>query len=127
MDYMYKKDKMEKFIDFVIDLVEEDEFFYNTGLDAKNYFLNGGCYELYKIINHYFPTTKCMVIENCCHCAIGYKNNIYDATGKLENKDEFRLANEVDKKYMEDNFGIITKTYQLSCNKIIKKINFNIK
>ena len=117
-----EKDKMERFIEFVVDLVQEDDFFYETGLRADDYFLNGGCYELYKIVNHYFPTTKCMVRNDNEHCAVGYEGNVYDATGKLENKDEFRLASEDDIKYMSDNFGTITKLYQLCADKIISDI-----
>ena len=119
---MNEKDKMERFIQFVVDLVGEDDFFYETGLNATDYFLNGGCYELYKIVNYYFPTTKCMVRNDCEHCAVGYDDNIYDATGKLENQDEFRLANEDDINYMKDNFGTITKLYQLCADKIIGDI-----
>ena len=86
-----ERNKIEKFIQFVVDLVQEDDTFMNGG-SAGYYFTHGRCYELFKVVNHYIPETVCMINKELDYCAIGYNNNIYDALGIVENKDEFSIV-----------------------------------
>lgn len=111
---------VEKFIEFVVDLVNEDEIFLNREVDAAYYFTHGGCYELYKIVHHYFKDVICMINKENDHCAIGYDSEIYDAYGSRKDKENFYIATKKDIQYMQDRFGLSIK--QLEANKIIEDI-----
>lgn len=100
-----KKGNIEYFIEFIIDLVNEFDFFYTQQINSRYYFLNGGCYELYKVVKHYFPDVICVITKTLDHCGIFYNNNVYDANGKVQNPNNFVIAREIDIKYMEDSFG----------------------
>lgn len=113
------KNKVEKFVEFIVDLVQENEIFMEGG-SAKYYFTHGGCYELFKVVNHYIPETVCMINKELDHCAIGYNNNIYDALGIVENKDEFSIATKEDIEYMERSFGLKIKS--LESDNIINEV-----
>ena len=114
-----EKNKIEKFIHFVVDLVQEDDIFLEGG-SASYYFTHGGCYELFKVVNHYIPETVCMINKELDHCAIGYKDNIYDALGIIKNRGEFSIATKEDIEYMERSFGLGIKT--LESNNIINEV-----
>ena len=100
-----EKYSLEKFIEFVADLVDEFDFFCEKQINSRYYFLNGGCYELFKVVNHYFKDTKCVINEDLNHCAILYNDEIYDITGKL-NKNDYRLINKEDIYYLENILNI---------------------
>ncbi len=113
-------------IDFVVDLTNEDDIFWEAEVDAKYYFMHGGCFELYKIVHHYFPNSICMIENSLEHCAIGYDDEIYDAEGKVNNKDAFHIATKEDIEYMERKFG--HHLMNLEAPKIIEDIkDCNIK
>ena len=117
---------ISKFIEFIIDLTNEDDIFLGTDFNAKIYFLNGGCYELYKIVKHYFHSAKCVIAKTNDHCAILYKDKIYDATGIRQDVENFKIANSNDIEYMDNYFGLHLNT--LEASNLIKKIdNCNIK
>ena len=110
-----------KFIEFVIDLTNEDEVFAGTNFNAKMYFMNGGCYELYKIVKYYYPTAECLISKENNHCAILYENKIYDATGIRIDLDNFKIANKDDIEYMDNYFGLHIK--KLEASKLIDDVN----
>lgn len=110
-----------KFIEFVIDLVQEDDYFMNFG-SAKQYFLNGGCYELFKVVKNYFPDAICMIKKDGGHCAILYEDKLYDATGELDDIENFDKATEEDFPYMEDLFGIGEYRISLKSESIIAEV-----
>lgn len=116
-----EKYDMGKFIEFIADLVNEFDIFDEREVDAKYYFLHGGCYELYKVVKHYFPQSQCMISKDLKHCAILYNNEIFDITGKLENKNYFMLATTEDIRYMERCFGLTIE--QLKKDNIISEVN----
>lgn len=116
-----KKYDLGKFIEFVADLVNEFDIFYGREVDSKYYFLHGGCYELYKVVKHYFPESKCMISKDLKHCAILYDNEIFDITGKLSNKSFFMSATSEDIKYMERSFGLNVE--ELKNQNIINEID----
>ena len=108
-------EKIRNFISFVIDLVEENDFFYNNPqITSKDYFLNGGCYILYKIVKHYYPDVKCMVKLSLDHCVIYYDGQIVDASLQELDINDYRFANEIDFIYMEEFFGTIEKIIESS-------------
>ena len=96
---------VEKFVEFIVDLAN-DELYEKLDGNAELYFLNGGCYELAKVIKNYVPMCEIVINKDSTHCAIKYKDEIYDATGKIENKEDFITAKKEDIEYMEDRFGI---------------------
>ena len=61
-----------------------------------------------------------MINKELDHCAIGYNNNIYDALGIVENKDEFSIATKEDIEYMERSFGLKIKS--LESDNIINEV-----
>lgn len=118
---MTKTKDIKEFINFIIELVEEDIFFYdNPEMNAWYYFMHGGCYMLFKIINHYLPETKCMVKKTLDHCAIYYNGLLYDASFEQLDINEYYLANDIDFEYMEENFGPIEN--RLSAEQYIEEI-----
>ena len=97
---------MEQFINFVIDLANEDLY---TQLDgnAKMYFLHGGCFEFAKILKQYVKGSQIVLNKEFNHCGVLYSGNVYDATGMVKEKDKFIKVNENDLKYMENYFHLL--------------------
>lgn len=116
-----KSYSIDKFIEFVIDLVNEDPIFMEREIDSTYYFMHGGCYELYKIVKNYFPQVQCMIENSFEHCAIGYEGKIFDATGIRQDVSNFQVATEEDIEYMDNRFGLNLKNLEVS--KIIQEIN----
>ena len=112
---------IKKFIEFVINLVNEDYIFLEREIDATYYFIHGGCYELYKIVKNYFPNVECMIQNDFEHCAICYDGKIIDATGIREDVLNFKVATIKDIEYMDNKFGLNLKN--LEASKIIQEIN----
>ena len=96
---------VQEFIEFIVDLAN-DELYEKLDGDARNYFLNGGCYELAKIVKKYVDRCQIVINKSNDHCAILYQGKIYDANGENPNKLEFFIANKEDLEYMEGSFGI---------------------
>ncbi len=103
---------INKFIEFIVDLVSEDDIFYNIPVDAHYYFTHGGSFELYKVVHQYFKDCKCMMQKDLKHCAIEYQGILYDANGIIENPQNFFLAQKEDFEYMERNFGLEIKNLE---------------
>lgn len=112
---------MARFIEFVADLVSEFDIFNEREVNAYYYFLHGGCYELYKVVKHYFPTAQCMIRNDYKHCAVLYNNEIFDVTGKIEEIDQYKLATPEDIDYMEDRFGL--RIAELQDKNIIEELD----
>lgn len=103
---------INKFIEFIIDLVSEDDIFYNTEIDAHYYFLHGGSYELYKVVHHYFKDSICMMRKDLKHCAIAHQGRLYDANGIIKDPQNFFQAKKEDFEYMERQFGLGIKNLE---------------
>lgn len=101
---------MERFINFVVDLTN-DELYELVEGNAEIYFLQGGCFEFAKILKAYIKNLQIVISKNLDHCGVLYDGNIYDASGKVENKNIFNKASQTDLKYMEERFGIPEKQY----------------
>ena len=99
---------MEEFINFIIDITDEEIGNYLDG-NVKHYFLNGGCYEFAKILKNYIKESKIVINKDSNHCGVLYLGNVYDATGKVDKKEEFQVATDKDQEYMEFRFGILEK------------------
>lgn len=95
---------IEKFIVFVNDLTT-DIFYEKLYTTGEVLYFRGGCYILAQIIKNYYPSCDIVLSKYNDHCGVLYKGEVYDATGKVENKDDFAIANEEDILYMEDRFG----------------------
>ena len=111
---------MEKFIEFIKHLVDEFDFLYERQVNAEYYFLHGGCYELYKVVKYYFSDVRCVIKKDLKHCAILYKDEIYDITGKIEDRENYKIADAEDIRYMEHCFGLNIK--ELKKENIIAEI-----
>lgn len=72
---------MEQFIDFILELVDDEFYQYLDSIPAQYYFLNGGCIEFAKILKYYYPNGTFVIDQNKDHVAFLYENTIYDATG----------------------------------------------
>lgn len=101
---------MENFIEFVVDLAEEELYDFLDG-NARSYFLKGGCFELAKVLKHYVKNTQIVINKTYDHCGVMYEGDIYDATGRIKEKGQFLKAEKKDIDYMEDKFGIHEKMY----------------
>lgn len=78
------KDKIEILIDFIKDLVNEENAYAIDYLSAEYYFLNGGCLEFAKVLNHYIKEAKIVINNDLDHFAIYYQNQYYDVRGKIQ-------------------------------------------
>ena len=99
---------IEYFVRFIIDLAN-DELYEHLDGNAEYYFLNGGCYELAKILKKYIENSKIVINKSFDHCGILYNGKIYDASGIVEEISDFAIASDEDIKYMEDRFGLPEK------------------
>lgn len=75
---MLNLDNISKFITFTIDLFNNEFSSYIDYVDSFYYFSHGGCYELAKIIKHYFPDAQFVMKNDCNHCGVLYEGKIYD-------------------------------------------------
>lgn len=116
-----KKFDIKVFIDFVIDLVNEFSIFSEEDYDAKFYFASNGCYELYKLVKHYFPTCKCLIKNDLKHCAILYNGEVFDVDGKIEDICDYRIASVYDMQYLETTFK--TDVSELKCQNLVNEID----
>lgn len=108
---------MEKFIEFIIDLTNDELYDFVEG-DSQIFFLRGGCYEFAKILKRYVSECKIVINKDSEHCGVLYRNKVYDANGIVRDSSEFKIASQSDIDYMEDRFGIPEKRY-ISGNKKI--------
>ncbi len=101
---------MEDLINFIIDLANEELYEHLDENDARDYFLHGGCYEFSKTIKSFIKNSKIVINRKTnSHCGILYERNIYDASGKVKNSQDFEVASNNDLEYMEERFGIPEK------------------
>ena len=77
-------------------------------VNTKQFYLNGGCYELAKIIKKFVPEVQLLINITHDHCAVLYDGKAYDASGEVE-LDKFKLADQEDIEYMENQFGLPEK------------------
>ena len=99
---------MEDLINFVINLADEELYEFLDG-DSKEFFLHGGCYEFSEIIKGCIKDSRVVINNENTHCGILFERKIYDASGKVKNPQDFKVANKDDMAYMEDRFGIPEK------------------
>ena len=107
---MLKLDNISKFITFTIDLFNDEFSSYIDYVDSVYYFSNGGCYELAKIIKHYFPDAKFVMKNDYRHCGILYEGKIYDVFDGLT-KEQLEEKGIKEDEYIKDinDFKVLTK------------------
>lgn len=88
------KDDVEKLIDFIKKIVDDEFDIYLDGYSASYYFLNGGCLELVLVLEKYLPVSTILYNEKKDHFAIKYKDKGYDATGKLKDLKDFTIVSD---------------------------------
>ena len=71
-------DKIDTLIAFIIDLFNDEFSQYIDNIDSLWYFSHGGCYELAKILKHYFPNSQYVMRKDFDHCAVLLEGRIYD-------------------------------------------------
>ena len=76
---IYTIDNSKNLIRFIIPLFYEETGIAFNSDEAVDYFVSGGCYELAKIVKHYFPDTEYVVRNDHGHVAILESGTIYDA------------------------------------------------
>ncbi len=93
---------MEEFIQFILELVDDEFFQFIASVPSKYYFLNGGCLELAKVLKYYYPEGKIVINEERNHIAFCYQNTVYDANGISKEKTWQEIE---DILYIEDLIG----------------------
>ena len=111
---MLNLDNISKFIAFTIDLFN-DEF--SSYID---YVSHGGCYELAKIIKHYFPDAQFVMKNDGKHCGVLYEGKIYDVFDGLS-KEQLEEKGISEDEYIKDikDFKVLTKEEMEESMKII--------
>ena len=90
---MLNLDNISKFIAFTIDLFNDEFSSYIDYVDSFYYFSHGGCYELAKIIKHYFPDAQFVMKNDGKHCGVLYEGKIYDVFDGLS-KEQLEMFNQ---------------------------------
>ena len=98
---MLKLDNINKFITFTIDLFNDEFSSYIDYVDSFFYFSHGGCYELAKIIKHYFPDAKYVMRNDYMHCGVLYEGKIYDVFDGLS-KEQLEEKGYKEEEYKKD-------------------------
>lgn len=117
---------MEDLIIFINDLAT-DLFYEKTFLLGKDLFQRGACYELFLIINSLEKDTTLYIHKYHNHVAIKHKNKLYDSTGEIENKEEYRPVTKDDMIYIDEYFGESYRHLNIK-DKMLKELDkINIK
>lgn len=84
-------------IESFLKALRESDFF------IEHIYLNGGCYQLYKVIKTVFPDAKPYMSTYFAHVCTMVDGKLYDITGrvKVANKNEFRLMTDEEMKEAE--------------------------
>lgn len=97
--------KVEEFIQFINELMDEEfkeciDFF-----PAKFYFTNGGCLEFAKILNHYLVGSQFVISKDFGHFAVLFNDNIYDANGIVKDRENYSVISLDNLKNIEYFYG----------------------
>lgn len=98
---IYTIDNTKKLIRFIIPLFYEETGIAFNSDESVDYFVSGGCYELAKIVKHYFPDTEYVVRNDHDHVAILESGVIYDAYDFYEDW-QLKARNIKEKYYKKD-------------------------
>ena len=117
---MLNLDNISKFITFTIDLFNDEFGSYIDYVDSFYYFSHGGCYELAKIIKHYFPDAQFVMKNDGKHCGVLYEGKIYDVFDGLS-KEQLEKKGISEDEYIKDikDFKVLTKEEMEENMKII--------
>lgn len=117
---MLNLDNISKFIEFTIDLFNDEFSSYIDYVDSFYYFSHGGCYELAKIIKHYFPDAQFVMKNDGKHCGVLYEGKIYDIFDGLS-KEQLEEKGIHEDEYIKDinDFKVLTKEEMEESMKII--------
>lgn len=98
------EDKMINFIEFINGLVDDEFTGYLGGVRASDYFQQGGCYELAKVIKYFVTSSNILLNSDRNHCCIKYNDNLYDSLGYVDedSKVNFNEITDEDLNYLED-------------------------
>jgi len=88
--------EVENFIELVVDLIDDEYSDKLTMMDAKYYLLNGGCLDLALIIKYFYKESTLMIRSDLDHWAVLYNQKLYDATGEIEDIENYRQATKID-------------------------------
>lgn len=107
---MLNLDNISKFITFTINLFNDEFSSYIDYVDSFYYFSHGGCYELAKIIKHYFPDAQFVMKNDYNHCGVLYEGKIYDVFDGLT-KEQLEEKGISEDEYIKDikDFKVLTK------------------
>jgi hypothetical protein len=75
-----------------------------TMLNGQYFFTHGGCYILAKIVKHFIPESIIMIRNNYEHCAISFRDELFDAYGRIDEQERsnYEIASKRDIEYMEN-------------------------
>jgi hypothetical protein len=100
------KEMMVEFIDFIIDLTDDEFDNYLDGISSRYYFDHGGCLEFVKILKHFIPNLEYVISKEKNHVAVKKDNNIFDCNGLRTDNENFELITEDVLIDLEDYLGI---------------------
>lgn len=99
--------EIEEFIEKYKILSLKNNIFKNED-DLIYFFTRGGCYIFARLLKKQFPYVKISINKEKTHSGVIYNNYFFDIFGKHSiYKDNFKIANKKDLKYMKDTFGFI--------------------
>lgn len=113
-------------MDYAIEAIVKltaDIYFGGSIDEAREIYLHGGCYEFLKIIKEFVPDIVFYIHKENQHCVFSFEGNLYDANGVINSHiNDYKVADEKEKQFMESTFGNHIKGLQL-----YKNITFEIR
>jgi len=79
-------------------------------LDTDTY-INGECYSWARVFHIMYPNSRIYINYEKYHCISRVGCNYYDANGIVRNLHGYKPCNDVDFRYMDDNFGDLELWY----------------
>ena len=124
---------MENLITFINDLAT-DLFYEETFLLGKDLFQRGACYELFLIINSIEKDTTLHIHKSRNHVAIKHNDKLYDSTGEIQKKDDYRPVTDDDLSFIKEYYGeayrhlnikdkMLEELDKINIKEIIKRMN----
>lgn len=84
-----------------INKINNDFFSTITGCESKEYFLNGGCLDFVRIFQSLYKDAIIMIKYDKSHVCVSYEGFLYDASGVVEDTENYDIATNDDLFYME--------------------------
>lgn len=104
----------------IINQLTTDLYFDITKVEGKEYYLNGGCYELSCILKQIYPESNMYIRYDKSHIVTEINGHLYDANGYVTDINNYSVANNFDIQYIQEYSNNFFKHIEIAKNILIK-------